>query len=94
MSKDTSGPAFPVTLPSGESYQGHLPHDGMTLRDYFAAQVDVSDEVGVRYAEAIVGRAMPDFASAPLDNIAFWADYRAISRYIEADAMLAARVKP
>lgn len=38
MSKDTSGPAFPVTLPSGESYQGHLPHDGMTLRDYFAAK--------------------------------------------------------
>lgn len=66
----------------------------VTLRDYFAARVDVSDEVGVRYAEEIVGRAMPDFASAPLDNIAFWADYRAISRYIEADAMLAARVKP
>jgi len=38
MNKDTSGPAFPVTLPSGESYQGHLPHDGMTLRDYFAAK--------------------------------------------------------
>lgn len=38
MSKDTSGPAFPVPLPNGESYQGHLPHDGMTLRDYFAAK--------------------------------------------------------
>ncbi|SUD77842.1 hypothetical protein [Pseudomonas putida] len=38
MSKDTSGPAFPVTLPGGESYQGHLPHDGMTIRDYFAAK--------------------------------------------------------
>jgi len=89
MSKPTGGPAFPVPgLQDDESF------NGMTLRDYFAAQVDVSDEVGVRYAEAIVGRAMPDFASAPLDNIAFWADYRAISRYIEADAMLAARVKP
>lgn len=89
MSKPTGGPAFPVPgLQDDETF------NGMTLRDYFAAQVDVSDEVGVRYAEAIVGRAMPDFASAPLDNIAFWADYRAISRYIEADAMLAARVKP
>ncbi|MBZ3665541.1 hypothetical protein [Pseudomonas monteilii] len=89
MSKPTGGPAFPVPgLQDDESF------NGMTLRDYFAAQVDVSDEVGVRYAEEIVGRAMPDFASAPLDNIAFWADYRAISRYIEADAMLAARVKP
>lgn len=38
MSKDTGGPAFPVTLPSGELYQEHLPHDGMTLRDYFAAK--------------------------------------------------------
>ena len=38
MMKDTSGPAFPVALPNGESYQGHLPHDGMTLRDYFAAK--------------------------------------------------------
>lgn len=38
MMKDTSGPALPVALPNGESYQGHLPHDGMTLRDYFAAK--------------------------------------------------------
>lgn len=38
MSKENGGPAFPVTLPSGESYQGQLRHDGMTLRDYFAAK--------------------------------------------------------
>ncbi|WP_137188317.1 hypothetical protein [Pseudomonas asiatica] len=99
MNKDTGGPAFPVNYDHQTFEPSHVDEakrlmSGMTLRDYFAAQVDVSDEVGVRYAEAIVGRAMPDFASAPLDNIAFWADYRAISRYIEADAMLAARVKP
>lgn len=106
MSKETGGPAFPTQINNsgitpikgfnGEEIkpQTFSAYPGMTLRDYFAARVDVSDEVGVRYAEAIVGRAMPDFASAPLDNIAFWADYRAISRYIEADAMLAARVKP
>lgn len=99
MSKPTGGPAFPVAYDHQTFNPSHVDEakrlmSGMTLRDYFAARVDVSDVTGVRYAEEIVGRAMPDFASAPLDNIAFWADYRAISRYIEADAMLAARAKP
>ncbi len=31
-------PAFPVTLLSGERYGQHNEHDGMTLRDYFAAK--------------------------------------------------------
>ena len=31
------GPAFPIPLLEGQSYQGHAPCDGMTLRDYFAA---------------------------------------------------------
>ena len=65
---------------------------GMSLRDYFAAHAAIDhDEVGVRYAAAIVGRDMPDFAADPLGNSAFWAEYRARMRYIEADAMLAAR---
>jgi hypothetical protein len=36
MTKDTSGPAFPA--PAGVS---HITEQGMTLRDYFAAQVAV-----------------------------------------------------
>ncbi|KDB58408.1 hypothetical protein [Bordetella bronchiseptica] len=32
------GPAFPIPLNPGQSYQGHSPCDGMTLRDYFAAK--------------------------------------------------------
>lgn len=36
--KNTGGPAFPVPLNPGESYQEHGPCDGMTLRDYFAAK--------------------------------------------------------
>lgn len=36
--KDTGGPAFPVPLNPGESYQGHAMCDGMTIRDYFAAK--------------------------------------------------------
>lgn len=34
--KHTGGPAFPVPLNPGESYQGHGPCDGMSLRDWFA----------------------------------------------------------
>jgi len=34
----TGGPAFPVPLNPGQSWQGMSPCDGMTLRDYFAAK--------------------------------------------------------
>jgi len=36
--KNTGGPAFPVPLNPGQSWQGMAPCDGMTLRDYFAAK--------------------------------------------------------
>ncbi len=36
--KDQSGPAFPIPISLGESWQGMAPCDGMTLRDYFAAK--------------------------------------------------------
>ena len=32
------GPAFPVPLLPGQSWQGMEPCDGMTLRDYFAGR--------------------------------------------------------
>ena len=32
------GPAFPIPLHEGQSYQSHALCDGMTLRDYFAAK--------------------------------------------------------
>lgn len=35
---NTGGPAFPIPLQSGQSWQGMAPCDGMTLRDYFAAR--------------------------------------------------------
>ena len=64
----------------------------MTLRDYFAAHTAITlDDYGVPYASSIVGRGMPDFASDPLGNQLFWAEFRARMRYAEADAMLAAR---
>lgn len=35
---NNGGPAFPVPLNPGQSWQGMAPCDGMTLRDYFAAK--------------------------------------------------------
>jgi hypothetical protein len=35
---NTGGPAFPVPLNPGQSWQGMAPCDGMTMRDYFAAK--------------------------------------------------------
>lgn len=32
------GPAFPIPLQNGQSWQSMAPCDGMTLRDYFAAK--------------------------------------------------------
>jgi len=36
--RNNDGPAFPVPLNPGQSWQGMAPCDGMTLRDYFAAK--------------------------------------------------------
>jgi hypothetical protein len=66
-------------------------HNGMTLRDYFAAQVQIDAELGVQYAEALIGRKMPDYASDTINNAMFWADVHARLRFISADAMLRAR---
>ena len=41
--KNTGGPAFPIPLNPGQSYQGHSPCDGMLLRDYFAARMMIRE---------------------------------------------------
>ncbi|WP_300727325.1 hypothetical protein [Pseudomonas sp.] len=98
MSDKDGGPAFPVADYDHMVFEPKTVAEtkrdlsGMSLRDYFAAHASIDhDEVGVCYAVAIVGRDMPDFAADPLGNSAFWAEYRARMRYIEADAMLVAR---
>lgn len=85
MSKDTSGPAFPVTLPSGESYQGHLPHDGMTLRDYFAAKA-----MNGYLANPWQAKELDDTGDSSGEQMRIVAEIS----YAMADAMLVARVKP
>ena len=36
--QNNGGPAFPVPLNQGQSWNGMAPCDGMSLRDYFAGQ--------------------------------------------------------
>lgn len=72
---NNGGPAFPVPLNPGESYQSHALCDGMTLRDYFAAK-----------ALAAVWRDIPDDADRAQALIEL-----GVHAYEMADAMLAAR---
>lgn len=86
MSKDTGGPAFPVSYDHDTFQPSHVDEakqlmSGMTLRDYFAAK-------------ALQGML-------PYPGNEMWGSFAemtpkqaAESAYSYADAMLAARVKP
>ena len=65
----------------------------MTLRDYFAASADVGDvdELNTVGGVRLMGTDCPDSAADWPGHLAWWAEYRAKLRYIEADAMLKAR---
>lgn len=82
MSTNTGGPAFPFpayTYPNGEINHGE---GGMTLRDYFAASVDVSI---YQPLEMLKNKIKRDPTVAEL------AAYIADIRMVEADALLKAR---
>ena len=50
---NTGGPAFPVPLNPGQSWQGMSPCDGMTLRDYFAAKAMQSMLLTVKHEQDV-----------------------------------------
>lgn len=77
MKKETGGWAFPV--PNDANCNGE---EGMTLRDYFAAKADISVYAPVDSLYRKLGR------NPTVDEMAAWI---AEVRFIEADAMLAAR---
>ena len=82
------GPAFPVQ--DAAKWQAH----GMSLRDYFAIHADMGDveELSRAWGEKLLGRANPGISDL-VACLQWWAEYRATLRYMEADAMLAAREK-
>lgn len=91
MDKKTGGPAFMV------AELANIKHEGMTLRDYFAAQTQPEGELGIAAAEAITGLKAPDYdkykdkADFWVESIGFWAIAHAKYKYMQADAMLEAR---
>ena len=74
---NTGGPAFPSTEPSQEHTPFFDHHDGMTLRDYFAAKA----------MQGLIGCA--DWREGLDEDEA--SDFTAFAAYEMADAMLKAR---
>lgn len=84
MSDNNGGPAFPSANDVRIGDYGTSGHSGMTLRDYFAANADVTEYTPIDAFERSFGRS---------PTIKELAEYIAQIRLVEADAMLAAREK-
>ena len=82
MSNDNGGPAFPVNTENTHQAGACLPHEGMTLRDYFAAKA--MSIMWDAYDKGYCGVIDPD----TFDNRAL-----AEGAYQIADAMIAERNK-
>lgn len=81
MVKADGGPAYPSVLYSHERAE-NWSTDGMSLRDWFAGQADVPWNA-VFETLGHLGEPKP--------TVSRLAEYRAHLKYVEADAMLAAR---
>jgi len=68
----------------------------MTLRDYFAVQANIGDVDQLTQAcgAILLGREAPKWDEDTHGCMTWWAEYRAVLRYIEADAMLLERSRP
>lgn len=98
---NTGGPAAPIFIVAGSADPQELAEvfealrskaAGLTVRDYFAAKADVSDQMkGITVSDADrLGVPMPRDGNA-LDWATWRARIKARLRFIEADAMLRAR---
>ena len=83
------GPAFPIPLQNGQSWQGMAPCDGMTLRDYLAARA--SEEDIQRHLTGMVKVIVGQNEKGPIYEYQQAFRSREQARYRWADAMLAAR---
>lgn len=100
MSTHDGGPAFPRPL-------GHIPQsyseaehsqEGMTLRDYFAANADpreLCDKDGLPdwAARAVMGVEGPMPLRTSIERVQWWATAVAKWKYMQADAMLKVRAE-
>lgn len=97
MSEVNNGGAEFPTLGNVAHNSDWPTEDGMSLRDYFAAQHRF-DENGITtiQAEAVMAEKSPDWMTeSHLDCLKWWIEAEARIRFLAADAMLKAReVKP
>ena len=89
------GPAFPVASCTDSNGQICRGTDGMTLRDWFAGQENLSDCAGtsVEYWEAIVGEKSPRWQDDRLGSALFESRARAKLKLMRADALIAELAK-
>jgi hypothetical protein len=64
------------------------PSIGLTIRQQFAMAANPDLDFGLSSAEIILGKKMPPQATI-MDSIAFWAEFKAHMKVIEADALIA-----
>lgn len=94
MSKDTGGPAFPVSYDHDTFQPSRVDEakrlmSGMNLRDYFAAKFAAAQATATSADSSFINPGYVD----PRDGRSV-AQKIAETSYVLADAMLAARVKP
>ena len=83
MDKNNGGPAFPDPgRAQSQKQREALGNEGMTLRDYFAASVDIPWNAVIETLK---------LKGEPNPTVMRTVEYRAAMRYAEADAMLRAR---
>jgi len=84
---EDGGPAFPIPLNQGQSWQGMAPCDGMTLRDYMAAKAMQA----VIAHHGVYDEEQPMAAMSSSTSLDYHAESVAAIAYVYADAMLLAR---
>lgn len=96
---DDGGPAFPSQElnADGTPYCLNL---GMSLRAYIAVHRPAPDELGIKFAESLTGRPMPERGGMSLEAHTlecqrWWTDAGAAYSVMQADALIAAlQAKP
>ena len=87
-------PANPIVNSDGfQSYAENLNSGkpeciGLTVRQQFAMAANPDLDFSLSSVEIILGKKMPPQATI-MDSIAFWAEFKAHMKVIEADALIA-----
>ena len=91
-SKGDGGPAFPNPGLADPNCYFQSDVSGMTLRDWFASHsVELDRDASKATIATLTGESLSEIAKGSLDHWRLWAKADAVWRYIQADAMLAAR---